>query len=212
MKDFLDALESSQHCQRNWDLSKEIDPEHIKIFEEVVKNVPSKQNIAYYKVHFITNRSIIEEIYKWTMTEFSEKVTDFYNPQVLANLLVAFEAHYDIKRDNIGQSIEEKNINSVRYNEYTINIDRYQAIGIASGVLALTANYLGYKTGFCKCFKTEKVSSILKCGNTIRENPIEILLGIGYPNNDILHTTHHIFDNLQVKPLPKAEVPVIYLD
>lgn len=211
MKDFLSAIESSQHCQRNWDLSREIDPEHIKIFEEVVKNVPSKQNIAYYKVHFITNRNIIEEIYQWTMTEFSEKNTDFYNPQVLANLLVAFEAYYDINEDEIGQDIKEKNINSVRYNEYTVDIDRHQSIGIVSGILALTANYLGYKTGFCKCFKTEKISSILKCGNKIRENPIELLLGIGYPKNDVSHTTHHIFDNLRVKPISKAEIPVIKL-
>ena len=213
MKDFLNAVESSQHCQRNWDLSREIDPEHIKIFEEVVKNVPSKQNIAYYKVHFITNRSIIEEIYKWTMTEtpfmsteIGEEV-DFYNPQILANLLVAFEAHWDIIRDDRGQVIEERNIKNINYNGYTINVDRHQAIGIASGVLALTSNYLGYKTGFCRCFKQKEVNSILKS-----ENNIEMLLGIGYPKNDISHTTHHVLNKLHVNPLSKTVVPVIYLD
>jgi nitroreductase len=206
MKDFLSAIESSQHCQRNWDLSREIDPEHIKIFEEVVKNVPSKQNIAYYKVHFITNRSIIEEIYQWTMTESSEE-TDFYNPQVLANLLVAFEAHWDIYKDSRGQRIAERTIKNIDYNGYTINVDRHQAIGIASGVLTLTANYLGYKTGFCRCFKQDQVNSILKS-----ENNIDMLLGIGYPKNDISHTTHHMLSMSNLKPMPKTEIPVLYLD
>jgi nitroreductase len=213
MKDFLSAVESSQHCQRNWDLSREIDPEHIKIFEEVVKNVPSKQNIAYYKVHFITNRNIIEEIYKWTMTETpiisaeTGEETDFYNPQVLANLLVAFEAHWDIIRDDRGQVIEERNIKNINYNGYTINVDRHQSIGIASGVLALTANYLGYKTGFCRCFKQDRINNILKT-----KNNIDMLLGIGYPKNVESHTVHHISDTLHVHPLPKTEIPVLYLD
>ena len=91
MKDILDAVESSQHCQRNWDLTKDIDPDHIKIFESIVKTVPSKQNIAYYKVHFITNRTIIEKIYMRSMTKKDNSDIDFYNPQILANLLVAFE-------------------------------------------------------------------------------------------------------------------------
>ena len=206
MEDFLNAVESSQHCQRNWDLSKEIDPEHIKIFEEVVKNVPSKQNIAYYKVHFITNRNIIEEIYQWTMTERS-KDTDFYNPQVLANLLVAFEAHWDISKDGRGQRIVERTIKTIDYNGYTINVDRHQSIGIASGLLALTANYLGYKTGFCRCFKQDPVNNIIKS-----ENNIDMLLGIGYPKNDKPHTVHHMLSMANVKPIPKTEIPVIYLD
>jgi nitroreductase len=139
------------------------------------------------------------------MTERS-KETDFYNPQVLANLLVAFEAHWDIARDERGKVIEERNIKNINYNGYTINVDRHQAIGIASGVLALTANYLGYKTGFCRCFDQDRINNILKT-----KNNIDMLLGIGYPKNNESHTVHHIFNTLHVHPLRKTEIPIIKL-
>lgn len=203
MKDILDSIESSQHCQRNWDLSKNIDPEHIRIFEEVVKNVPSKQNIAYYKVHFITNRNIIEQIYHWTMTESRGDSFDFYNPQVLANLLVAFEDHYDI---NDTRSAIERNKTTIDYNGYTIHVDRHQAIGIAAGVLAFTANHLGYKTGFCKCFKPEHVNPILNA------KYVSLLMGIGIPKTDTPHTQHHYLRNSNLKPIKKANIPIIHLD
>lgn len=206
MKDILDAVESSQHCQRNWDLTKDIDPDHIKIFESIVKTVPSKQNIAYYKVHFITNRTIIEKIYMRSMTKKDNSDIDFYNPQILANLLVAFEEYWDIYSDARGQAIAERNIKNERYNDFTAHVDIHQSIGIASGVLAFTANYLGYKTGFCKCFDENEVKDILKA-----DKKIKLLLGIGYPKKYIPHTQHHIWTNHLLKPLPKTEIPIIKL-
>ena len=196
MEDILDSIESSQHCQRNWDLDKNIDPEHIKIFEEVVKTVPSKQNIAYYKVHFITNRSTIEEIFKWTITGRDRET---FNPQVLANLLVVFEDYYSVTK-NI-PAIEE-NSSSEKYGNYSIHIDRQQAIGIASGVLSFTANYLGYKTGFCRCFKTEDISPII---GTISN--ISLLLGIGIPKSGLSHTVHHNGRSYS-RSIKKANIPV----
>ena len=58
VENILKAIESSQHCQRNWDLDKTIDPEHLEIFKYILKTSPSKQNIAYYKIHFIFNREL----------------------------------------------------------------------------------------------------------------------------------------------------------
>ena len=207
MKDIIDAIESSQHCQRNWDLSKQIDPKHMNIFESVVKTVPSKQNIAYYKVHFISDRSVIEEIYKWTMTETPNDLDeDFYNPQVLANLLVIYEDYWDISKDDRGSRIKERNISNIEYNGYTIHVDRQQAIGISAGILAFTANYLGYKTGFCRCFKQKEVSEILKV-----ENSLQLMIGIGFPKQNISHTIHHITNSDSLKPMIKSEIPIIKL-
>ena len=212
MDSILNAIESSQHCQRNWDLNKTIDPEHLKIFEYILKTVPSKQNIAYYKIHFIFNRSIIEKIYNNTAT-YSNRKVDFCNPQALANLLVVFEdvlEFDDINENNEVFAYKLQNRLSASQKsmiEKTLNEDRQQAIGIASGQLALIANYLGYKTGFCKCFNSNALVKILNL-----ENKISLLLGIGYPNFEIPHNVHHLDreDSTRLRPKVPIRISTIY--
>ena len=90
------AVIRSQHCQRNWDLSKQIPQEDLDLIEHAVTNCPSKQNVAYYKVHMITDRQLIENIHSHTkgFTTFKKGVVDAEtNSQTLANLLIVFEAH-----------------------------------------------------------------------------------------------------------------------
>jgi len=60
------AITKSQRCQRNWDLSKDIPIEDIKTLKTSVTQCSSKQNRVFYKVKFITNRDMIEKIYKTT--------------------------------------------------------------------------------------------------------------------------------------------------
>ena len=48
--DIQKAVTRSQHCQRNFDLSKQIPEDDIDLIIHSVTNCPSKQNIAYYKV------------------------------------------------------------------------------------------------------------------------------------------------------------------
>ena len=97
------AVVRSQHTQRNWDLTKQIPKDDIKTLLHSVTNCPSKQNIAFYKVHFLQDRDVIEEIHKHT-EGFSTKrkrgdpVGYETNPQTLANLLVIFE-NYDFTND-----------------------------------------------------------------------------------------------------------------
>ena len=85
-------LPLSQHCQRNWDLSKSIDPAHLEIFKVAVKSAPSKQNDKYFRVTFNQNRELIRKVYDLTGTNISEVVK---NPQVLANLQVIFWSDSD---------------------------------------------------------------------------------------------------------------------
>jgi hypothetical protein len=209
MDNILSAVESSQHCQRNWDLGKTIDPEHLKIFEYVLKTVPSKQNITFYKAHFIFNRSIIEEIYKNTNTFHPNTEVDFYNPQILSNLLVVFEdvLEYDEVNENneiIAYKLQHLLTPQQKSKiEKNLNNDRQQAIGIASGQLSLIANYLGYKTGFCGCYNINPIAKLL---NT--ENRISLLLGIGYPNSELLHNAHHLDNDYFSKVRPKAFVNI----
>lgn len=60
------AITKSQRCQRNWDLSRDIPIEDIKTLKTSVTQCSSKQNRVFYKVKFITNRDIIEKIYRTT--------------------------------------------------------------------------------------------------------------------------------------------------
>ena len=59
--DLKKIIHKSQHCQRNWDLSKEIPQEDMDIMLEAITQCPSKQNKAFYKVHFITDLALLAE-------------------------------------------------------------------------------------------------------------------------------------------------------
>ena len=87
------AILRSQHCQRNWDLTKQIPEADLDVLINAVTQCPSKQNIAFYKIHFVTNRSHIEKIHDATdgFTISYEPLKTTTNTQVLANLLVVFE-------------------------------------------------------------------------------------------------------------------------
>ena len=56
----------SQHTQRNFNLNKKLPKKDIDTLLHAVTNCPSKQNLAFYKVHFIQDRDIIEEIHENT--------------------------------------------------------------------------------------------------------------------------------------------------
>lgn len=124
----VQSIEQSQHCQRNWDLSKTIPEEHIDLFIQAVKRAPSKQNVAFYKTHFITNRNLIETIaqstrrnnnYRW---QTGISANGPINSQVLSNLLVVFEYYGDYSDPTIHNRNSElktlhDNLSSNGYND-----------------------------------------------------------------------------------------------
>ena len=89
------AIVRSQHTQRNFDLSKTIPEEDIKLMMTAVTECPSKQNVAYYRVHFIEDRDLIQDIHEHTRGFNTKQHESGYetNTQVLGNLLVLFERH-----------------------------------------------------------------------------------------------------------------------
>jgi hypothetical protein len=97
-----------------------------------------------------------------------------------------------------------QNQNIARYKDLTVNLDRMQALGIASGLLAFAANYLGYKTGFCRCFDGLEAANILGA-----ENNISLAMGIGYPNPELKHNYHHLDHKQYVMPIPKAKIEIV---
>ena len=53
-----------------------------------------------------------------------------------------------------------------------LNEDGIYSVGISSGAVALSANYMGYKTGFCRCFKGKEVTALME--KTINKDLISI--------------------------------------
>lgn len=193
------AVIKSQHCQRNWDLSRDVSEDDINLLIHAATNCPSKQNIAHYKVHFITNRDIIDEIHNNTagFANYNQYpiITQETNSQVLANVLIAFEA-YDFKKslpDTIYRNDETQawleNNELTPKQEMALTRDRHMAVGIAAGYVNIIASIMGYNTGCCACFDANKIKEIINA-----EDEILLLMGVGYPDQTRNRREHHVSD------------------
>jgi len=203
-EEMVKAIIKSQHSQRNWDLSRQIPEDDIKILEAAVTQCPSKQNFAFYKTTFITNRSIIEKIHEkstglgYVDAETQQRV-ECTNPQTLANLLVVFEeitpsAYFDkhhALRNNNSKSVFER--------------DRDTAVGIAVGYMNVVATMLGYETGCCACYDQEAIQEILGS-----ENKPVLLMGVGYKDPNRQRREHHTL-GVKIPRRPKEEIKVDYI-
>ena len=207
----------SQHTQRNWNLDKRLPKEDINTLLQAVTNCPSKQNIAFYKVHFIQNRNIIEEIHENTNGFGTGRGINLNgvrdtetNPQTLANLLVIFEDYNflddlegDIHRNQATKEyIKNGKLSAAR--EAELDRDKRVAVGIASGYLNLTASLMGYRTGCCQCMDNAAIKEIAM----LKEKPL-LLMGVGFPQEGVNRKRHHIrdftFPSLKKQPI-KYEV------
>lgn len=205
------AIVKSQRCNRNWDLSKEVPEEDIKTLMTAVTQCSSKQNRVFYRCHFITDRSVIEQLYEKT-AGFARNIDDPQNrtyrknPQVLANLVVAFSEDMDV--DEGLRTTEERDLGKIMSKEEAkkagrTDQDLFTAVGIAAGYLTYTANLLGYSTGCCQCFDPKDIGDII-----IAEKPI-LLMGIGYPG-DKNRRIDHTDDNFMF-PSFKKNIKVDYI-
>jgi nitroreductase len=188
------AIHRSQPCQRNWDLSQKIPNKDIDLILTALTQCPSKQNVAHYKIHAITNRDIIEKIHTHT-DGFSISINPYKtitNTQVLANLLIVIE-HFPVVQDDPVLNIENFAFTNGDRSEkvlWAVNRDCQQAVGVAAGYANLTASMLGYATGFCSCFSSDPIREILSASNEIL-----LMIGIGYKNPTLPRRVSHIKHN-----------------
>lgn len=225
------VITKSQRCQRNWDLSKKIPMEDIKTMQTSVTQCSSKQNRVFYKTVFVTDRNIIEKIYRktwmggyvkqedwktlkgWGMSLDEIRKQDYVckdesnpeaslwgkktydethnstNPQVLANLLVAFIRDRDPSEEvrTPEERINGRTMGGAENEHPYVKADEQVALGIAAGYLTLTSNMLGYSSGCCQCGDKKEVSELL--GET--EETL-LLMGIGYPDSTRSRLEHHV--------------------
>lgn len=199
-KSLVNAIRRSQHCQRNFDLSMQIPQEHIDILKVAATECPSKQNVAHYKLHFITDKELIAKIHELTPTE---KVHDLSQPttnsQTLANLLVVFESYRDMTNEKDQTRNDEtsklylNNEKSAKA-EAVLERDAHVAVGIAAGYLNLAGSLLGYRTGCCQCMDQEAIKNLLG----LQGQPM-LLMGIGY-NDESRSRRLHATDETYMFP------------
>lgn len=187
------AVIRSQHCQRNWDLTKQIPQEDLDLIEHAVTQCPSKQNVSFYKVHMITNRDLIENIHSNTegFTTNFKTMEGETNSQTLANLLIVFEGyngHLDNHSIHRNDEILKLNNNielSIEETE-TFKRDQQMAVGIAAGYANVTSAMLGYGTGCCACFDGNAIQDLLNLNG-----PVLLMMGIGYKDPERNRREHH---------------------
>ena len=204
--DIKKAIIRSQHCQRNWDLSKEILQEGLDLLIAAATQCPSKQNVAYYRAHFITNRDLIEAIHNqtdgFTVNAALQQTTT--NTQVLANLLVVLEKYTEVEENYRNEQWDQIKLGSA--DQATVDLierDRNMAVGVAAGYLNVTASLLGYGTGCCACFYPDGIKKILNL-----ENEPVLLMGIGYKDESLNRRVHHNNHAFMFPTKPKQAIPV----
>ena len=226
-----DVIPKSQHCQRNWDLTKEVTDEQIEILKLAVTQCPSKQNNAFYWVHFVKDRELIEKLYDCTWgyydkPVYSGKRTEDHirrNDQCLANVLIVFEKwnNYELHSiagysDNEDVMTDEQNDIMNENAQQLIDRDRWMAVGIAGGYINMTAHQLGLKTGYCQCFGNppesqpqpdikypeERIKNILG----LKGEPL-MFMGVGYANEGVEHSRGH--NERTFKFNPKRKQPIV---
>lgn len=216
------SIFKSQHCQRNWDLDKEIPGDDLDTLMIAATQCPSKQNIAFYKLHFITNRNLIERIHSHTRGFVmkhgmqledgieSDKTKYTTNSQTLANLLIVFEGYLDLSKSD--DAYRNEQTMSFKKSNFTdpvaedlIQRDRMMAIGVAAGYLNLTASLMGYSTGCCTCFEPAQVKKEMNI-----ENRPWLLMGIGWSDATRNRRMHHVED-FMFPTKAKQPIPVDWI-
>lgn len=182
------AVVRSQHVQRNWDLGKKMPQEDVDLLVHAATNCPSKQNFAFYDLHVIQDRDTIERIYSHTKglgitnpETGEQEVTT--NSQVLAHTLFVFTDA--VRSDRYKEKWAEHDFAM----EENWKRDQDMAVGIAAGYINVIASQLGYGTGCCACFDSDKV--IEELGMNPEKRHLVLMMGVGIKSEDKNRRIHH---------------------
>jgi hypothetical protein len=196
--DFLEITQSMQHCQRNFDLKKSISNDVVNWLYEIGYSTPTKQNLNSFQIVAFTQRNTIFEIAKTATSLYDawEKMPKklrqdlksgkrMQNPQVNANLLFMFFLKPESRTSPLRIEREGLTGDTPATWRSLTNCE----IGISSSAIALAANSIGLKTGFCRCFDRNMLSKVVEPMNLSPDN-FSVALGVGYPMPGWPHFTH----------------------
>jgi nitroreductase len=189
-ENILHAVANTEHCQRNWDHSQDLNNSHLTLLINVATTMPTKQNQEYYQLIVSTDIDFNKEIYKLAYYTEDENPSykNQYNYQVASHALFLWCPFINFK-NNFG---DYQNIGRV-------------SIGVSAGAVALSANQLGYRTGFCACFDQKRLVKKLNFKLNLQKQDkiqnVEVGLGIGIP--DLRFRSNEVVEDnkiIKVKP------------
>jgi hypothetical protein len=193
MNNFIQASESANHCQRNWS-DKLVSADTIEELAAIATNMPTKQNEEFYTLLCSTDAEYNYTAYMHSYNvepsvlelPFEERHKTNFNTQLRAPLI--FQWFSNTKKN-------------FKHGDYWT--DGLLSIGISSGAVALAANNMGLKTGFCVCVHQEPIIEIVNRKHNTTFDRIVISLGIGYPDNSYKH-------NVVIRPNGEKSLKPIY--
>jgi nitroreductase len=201
-KNLLEAIDSSQRAQRNYDLSRSISQKDLDTLIYASSKSPSKQNEKHYSLFVYTDPIMIRKIYdttkKFTLFDkndnleklFGEKNEVYWqnddysvkNSQVLANVLFVYTEEKGEPRGGT-HIVGQQSIAGKSAQLYKEQID--YSIGISVGQLILSANLLGLKTGICSAMDGRAIKKVVGT-----EKSVKMLVGVGFENADTDRRLH----------------------
>lgn len=186
LEDERNAIDHARRCQRNWDFTKPVLEEHIEHWIYLATHAPSKQDESFFDLYVVTDREKLDYLWRHHSYGFTmlPGVTDHVapNPQMGAPVVFVYNKKMpeEVRNNNKDGSIADVHISPRVANSYA-------SVGISMGIVAQSANLLGYRTGFGKNFdfkESPKDSGHVwgeMLGIPEEENQITYSLGIGYP-------------------------------
>lgn len=206
--DIKKAVIRSQHCQRNFDLSKQVPQQDLDLIVHAATNCPSKQNISFYNLHVITDQELIAKVHELTTgvtaknLSTSETDAPTTNSQTLANVLFVFERK---ELSEMTPFASEKWAIADESETQIFERDLNVAIGIAAGYTNVVSSMLGYSTGCCQCFQTNNIQELLG----LKNRPV-LLMGIGYKDPTRNRREHATDSNLMFPTRKKEDITITY--
>lgn len=172
--EILGNVGSFQHCQRNFDLKKEMPLDDVNFLIDVALTTPTKQNLNTFHLLAITNREIIESIAEKAYNDNDEEI--FLNSQVNCNLLFMYFINWKEYNSAVYFSRAAGDGNKAGY-DHLANLE----IGISIGAVGVAANHMGLRTGCCACFSPKNMKNDIFKKNKLQLRDLRLMFGIGYP-------------------------------
>ena len=167
-KRIINASKIANRCRRNWNY-EEFDNLDLQTITAVATNMPTKQNKLNYELVVSTNIHVNEKFYKVATAE-DDRYVEYINGQVNAPLLYIW-CHSPTVLKHMKSNHQDPAI-------------RNMAVGVSAGAAALAATYLGYETGFCRCYDDKAVEKIIEESIGVEKLSPMLMLGVGNPKVD----------------------------
>lgn len=190
-----ESVKHAENCQRNWDHDKIMPKDDVDLLINVATTMPTKQNQEYYQLIVSTDIEFNKEIYKIAYNTGSTNTPSYknhYNYQVAAHALFLWCPYTNFNNN---------------YGDYELT--GRLSIGVSAGAVSLSANQLGYRTGFCACFDQDLLVKKINEKLNLDIDVVEVSLGIGFPNTDfssnevvedgkVIKVIDHYYKNIKV--------------